>query len=71
MTLNDQDIPIISDDGIRKLDSGQVAPPDSWHSRRLYLGEQGASNWLDIVHAPNYPLHGQDPFGLNEKREEV
>lgn len=59
---------IISDDDVCQVDSGRQAPPESWCSRRLYLGQKGAANWLNIVHKSRYPLHGKDPFDLEKNR---
>ena len=65
---NDYSIPIISDDHVKKLGCGQHSPPNHWHSRRLYVGQKGADNWLNLVHHSSYPLQGADPFDLNKNR---
>jgi len=64
----DNSIPIILDDTVCQLDSERQLPPESWCSRRLYLGQKGAANWLNIVHQSRYPLHGEDPYDLEKNR---
>ncbi|MFM9960271.1 MAG: L-histidine N(alpha)-methyltransferase [Planctomycetaceae bacterium] len=50
--------PVIADETVSRVDLGQVGVPDEWGSRRLYLGANGASNWLNVVNDPQYPLRG-------------
>ena len=65
---NDKPIPIISDHQIEQIDCGAILPPRNWYSRRLYVGQKGADNWLNVVHHSNYPLQGEDPFDLRHNR---
>jgi len=65
------DIPIIADDEIEQIDRGQLLPPNNWNSRRLYIGHQGADNWLKVVHHSSYPLQGTDPFNLRQNRSDA
>ena len=65
---NDKPIPIISDHQVEQIDCGALSPPDNWCSRRLYIGQQGADNWLSVVHHSSYPLQGTDPFNLKRNR---
>ena len=49
-------IPLIADEAVAKIDCGALPYPDSWGSRALYVGEEGAHGWLGVVNDPNYPL---------------
>lgn len=61
-------IPILADSTLAQLELAGKVPPDGWHSRRLYVGEVGARNWLEIAHQAGYPLQRHDAFGLQQSR---
>ena len=61
-------IPILSDPEVEQIDCGQAPIPDQWHSRRLYIRQQGARNWCNVVQQSSYPLHGEDPYDLIQNR---
>ncbi|QEH38892.1 hypothetical protein OJF2_75020 [Aquisphaera giovannonii] len=58
---------ILTDGRIAALDRG-AARPEGWASRALYVGEEGARNWLAVVHEPGYPLRDPDALALRANR---
>jgi hypothetical protein len=68
---DDKPIPIISDHQVEQIDCGALFPPNDWSSRRLYVGQQGADNWQNVVNHSSYPLQGQDPFNLSQNRSDA
>lgn len=59
---------ILSDPKVEQIDCGQSPVPDNWQSRRLYVRQNGAQNWCNVVHHSSYPLQGGDPYDLNKNR---
>lgn len=47
------------------LNQGEEKPPANWSTRALYLGQQGADNWLGVLGQAGQPLHhrSESPLG--------
>jgi uncharacterized SAM-dependent methyltransferase len=63
--------PVVVCPPIDAIDATRQPPPVSWGSRLLYVGEQGAQNWLDVVNEPGYPLRNPELFDLRNRRLEA
>jgi hypothetical protein len=68
MAPTDGTIPIIADDEVEEVGLGLAPVPPDWASRCLYIGEDGARNWLDVLGESTYTLHSQDAYGLRPNR---
>ncbi|MBV8488682.1 MAG: L-histidine N(alpha)-methyltransferase, partial [Planctomycetaceae bacterium] len=61
-------VEIVTDERLERIDRGIAPPPDDWVSRALYVGEQGARNWLGVVREPTYPLRDPNAYNLEANR---
>lgn len=61
-------VPIIADEEVERVNLGRASAPADWYSRCLYIGEEGAQHWLDVLNEATYALHGRDSYGLRANR---
>jgi Histidine-specific methyltransferase, SAM-dependent len=59
---------IVADEALLAVERGDSVPPDAWAGRCRYLGATGASNWIDVVEEPGYPLRDPEAHGLRASR---
>jgi histidine-specific SAM-dependent methyltransferase len=67
-TAIDCEPPLLCSFNCAQFVSDDVPFPDTWGSRLLYTGSDGADNWAGVVEEPGYALADSDAFNLGRHR---
>ena len=61
-------VEIVADERVELINRRTAPPPNDWVSRALYVGENGARNWLGVVREPTYALRDPNCYNLGANR---